>query len=31
MLAEGPSRGLPAGGERHTFLTGLLEEELRLL
>jgi aminoglycoside phosphotransferase (APT) family kinase protein len=28
MLAEGPSRGIPAGGERHTFLTGLLTEEL---
>jgi aminoglycoside phosphotransferase (APT) family kinase protein len=29
MLAEGPSRGLPVGGERHNRLTGLLEAELR--
>jgi aminoglycoside phosphotransferase (APT) family kinase protein len=31
MLAEGPSRGIPVGGERHVRLTGLLEEELRNL
>ncbi|AGZ44914.1 putative phosphotransferase [Actinoplanes friuliensis DSM 7358] len=31
MLAEGPSRGIPAGGERHVRLTGLLEDELRNL
>ena len=29
MLTEGPSRGIPVGGERHDFLTGLLEAELR--
>ncbi|MEU4219096.1 aminoglycoside phosphotransferase family protein [Actinoplanes sp. NPDC026623] len=29
MLAEGPSRGIPVGGERHVRLTGLLEDELR--
>ncbi|MET8147685.1 phosphotransferase family protein [Actinoplanes sp. NPDC049668] len=29
MLAEGPSRGIPVGGERHVRLTGLLEGELR--
>ena len=28
MLAEGPSRGIPVGGERHEALTGLLTEEL---
>jgi fructosamine-3-kinase len=28
MLAEGPSRGIPVGGERHEFITGLLTEEL---
>jgi aminoglycoside phosphotransferase (APT) family kinase protein len=28
MLTEGPSRGIPAGGERHDFLTGLLTAEL---
>ena len=28
MLAEGPSRGIPAGGERHTFITDLLTAEL---
>jgi aminoglycoside phosphotransferase (APT) family kinase protein len=28
MLAEGPSRGIGAGGERHEFLTRLLTEEL---
>jgi aminoglycoside phosphotransferase (APT) family kinase protein len=31
MLAEGPSRGIPVGGERHEFLTGLLTEELARL
>ncbi len=29
MLAEGPSRGICVGGERHEYLTGLLTEELR--
>jgi aminoglycoside phosphotransferase (APT) family kinase protein len=29
MLAEGPSRGIPVGSERHEFLTGLLDGELR--
>jgi aminoglycoside phosphotransferase (APT) family kinase protein len=29
MLAEGPSRGIPVGGERHKRLTGLLEGEIR--
>ena len=29
MLAEGPSRGIPVGSERHDFLTGILEAELR--
>jgi len=29
MLAEGPSRGIPVGGERHNRLTGLLEGEIR--
>ena len=31
MLAEGPSRGIAVGGERHEFLTGLLAEELSRL
>jgi fructosamine-3-kinase len=31
MLTEGPSRGMPVGGERHEFLTGLLEAELTQL
>jgi len=31
MLAEGPSRGIPVGGDRHGRLTGLLEGELRTL
>lgn len=31
MLAEGPSRGMGVGGERHEFLTGLLTEELARL
>jgi aminoglycoside phosphotransferase (APT) family kinase protein len=31
MLAEGPSRGIPVGSERHDFLTGLLSEELSRL
>lgn len=29
MLAEGPSRGIPVGSERHDHVTGLLREELR--
>ena len=29
MLAEGPSRGIPVGDERHDYLTGLLQDELR--
>jgi aminoglycoside phosphotransferase (APT) family kinase protein len=29
MLAEGPSRGIPVGGERHNRLTELLEGEIR--
>ncbi|GAA3351888.1 aminoglycoside phosphotransferase family protein [Amorphoplanes nipponensis] len=29
MLAEGPSRGIPVGGDRHDRLTGLLAAELR--
>jgi aminoglycoside phosphotransferase (APT) family kinase protein len=29
MLTEGPSRAIPVGGERHDFITGLLEAELR--
>lgn len=29
MLAEGPSRGIPVGSERHDYVTGLLREELR--
>jgi aminoglycoside phosphotransferase (APT) family kinase protein len=29
MLAEGPSRGIPVGGDRHDQITGLLEAELR--
>ncbi|MFI7546588.1 phosphotransferase [Actinoplanes sp. NPDC049599] len=29
MPAEGPSRGIPVGGARHDYLTGLLEAELR--
>ena len=28
MLAEGPSRGIPVGSERHEFITGLLTGEL---
>ena len=28
MLAEGPSRGIPVGSERHDFITGLLIGEL---
>lgn len=31
MLAEGPSRGLPVGGERHDRLTVLIREELARL
>ena len=31
MLAEGPSRGIPVGGERHDFITGLLTGELSRL
>ncbi len=31
MLAEGPSRGIPVGSERHDFLTGLLTDELSRL
>jgi fructosamine-3-kinase len=31
MLAEGPSRGIPVGSERHEFLTGLLSGELSRL
>lgn len=31
MLAEGPSRGIPVGGERHEFVTGLLVDELKNL
>ncbi|BBH63969.1 hypothetical protein ACTI_06540 [Actinoplanes sp. OR16] len=31
MLTEGPSRGIPAGGERHDYLTGLLTAELKHL
>jgi len=31
MLAEGPSRGIPVGGERHTSLTELLQDELKRL
>ncbi len=31
MLAEGPSRGIPVGSERHDRLTDLLTEELRTL
>jgi len=29
MLAEGPSRGIPVGSERHDYITGLLQAELR--
>jgi aminoglycoside phosphotransferase (APT) family kinase protein len=29
MLAEGPSRGIPVGGDRHDRLTALLDSELR--
>jgi aminoglycoside phosphotransferase (APT) family kinase protein len=29
MLAEGPSRGIPVGSERHDYLTGLLDGELK--
>lgn len=28
MITEGPSRGIPVGGERHEYLTGLLNAEL---
>jgi hypothetical protein len=28
MLAEGPSRGIPVGSERHDYVTGLLHDEL---
>ncbi len=31
MLAEGPSRGIPVGSERHEFLTGAIAEELSRL
>jgi aminoglycoside phosphotransferase (APT) family kinase protein len=31
MIAEGPSRGIPVDGERHTHLTRLLEDELARL
>jgi aminoglycoside phosphotransferase (APT) family kinase protein len=31
MIAEGPSRGIPVDGERHTHLTRLLEDELSRL
>jgi aminoglycoside phosphotransferase (APT) family kinase protein len=31
MIAEGPSRAIPIGGERHTHVTSLLEEELARL
>ena len=31
MLAEGPSRGIPVSGSRHSYLTGLLEDELARL
>jgi aminoglycoside phosphotransferase (APT) family kinase protein len=31
MLAEGPSRGIPVGGDRHEHLTSLLREELSRL
>jgi hypothetical protein len=31
MLAEGPSRAIPVGGERHEHLTGLLVKELARL
>jgi aminoglycoside phosphotransferase (APT) family kinase protein len=31
MLAEGPSRGIPVGSERHKYLTSLLSEELSRL
>jgi aminoglycoside phosphotransferase (APT) family kinase protein len=31
MLAEGPSRGIPVGGERHNHLTELLQGEIRNL
>jgi aminoglycoside phosphotransferase (APT) family kinase protein len=31
MIAEGPSRAIPVGGERHNFITGLLEDELSRL
>jgi len=29
MLAEGPSRGIPVGSDRHDYITGLLRDELR--
>ncbi len=31
MLAEGPSRGIPVGGERHDYVTNLLVAELKHL
>jgi aminoglycoside phosphotransferase (APT) family kinase protein len=31
MIAEGPSRAIPVGGERHTYLTGLLSAEIARL
>jgi aminoglycoside phosphotransferase (APT) family kinase protein len=31
MIAEGPSRAIPIGGERHTYVTSLLEDELARL
>jgi aminoglycoside phosphotransferase (APT) family kinase protein len=31
LIVEGPSRAIPIGGERHTYVTGLLEEELSRL
>ena len=29
MPAEGPSRGIPVGSERHDYVTRLLQAELR--
>jgi aminoglycoside phosphotransferase (APT) family kinase protein len=31
LLAEGPSRAIPVGSDRHTYVTGLLEAELARL